>query len=308
MRVVEGQLFVGKRRSVLGSGFAALALLAHASTASAAPGKDECVDANAQAQDLRRDGKLLSAREALRVCVNEICPKLVREDCSKRLDELTSVVPSVVFAAKDSTGRDLSAVVVTMDGKPLADHLDGAALEMDPGSHSFGFTTEGLPTVTRELLIREGERGRHETVLFGAAAVEQPPPPEPKSADATRASDSGADGSGSTSGSTQRIVAWTALGLGAAGIVVGSVFGLKSISKHDDAKACAATCPDLPSYEANEDARKFGTISTVAFVVGAVGVASGVTLWLTAKPNQTSSSAVPRFGIGLGSVRLQGVF
>ncbi|HEY0465458.1 MAG TPA: hypothetical protein VGC79_14685 [Polyangiaceae bacterium] len=281
------------------------------SRASAKPSKDQCVDADTQAQDLRREGKLLSARDALRFCTDPACPRLVREDCTQRLDELTSAVPSLIFSAKDATGRDLSAVTVTIDGKPLVDHLDGSAIEVDPGQHTFEFEAEAeaLPPTTLKLLVREGERGRHSEVLIGppAALKVSPPPSQPETTDGDAAAKDSESATGST-GSTQRVLAWTALGLGTAGLVVGSVFGLKSKSKHDDAKACGTTCPDEPSYQANEDALKFGNISTVAFIVGAVGLAGGVTLWLTAKPSQASSSASARVGVGLGSLQFRGSF
>ncbi|HEY3254113.1 MAG TPA: hypothetical protein VGJ91_09205 [Polyangiaceae bacterium] len=280
------------------------------SSASAKPSKDQCVDADTQAQDLRRDGKLLSARDALRVCTDPACPHLVREDCTQRLDELTRAIPSLIFSAKDGAGHDLGTVTVTIDGKPLVDHLDGSALDVDPGEHTFGFQAPDLPPTTLKLLIREGERGRRAEVLIGPPA--QTPPPaqagEPMADASAKNSTGGAEPNASSSGGAQRVLAWTALGLGTAGIVVGTVFGLKSKASHDDAKACSATCPDVPSHDANEDALKFGNISTVAFIVGGVGLASGVTLWLTAKPSQASSSASPRVGLGLGSLQLRGTF
>jgi hypothetical protein len=300
----------GTERSRFACAAALLTLSLLPRNASAKPSKDQCVDSDTQAQDLRRDGKLLSARDALRVCTDPACPRLVREDCTQRLDELTRAVPSLIFTAKDGAGRDLSAVSVTVDGKSLVDHLDGSALDIDPGQHTFSFEAAGLPPATLELLIREGERGRHAEIQLGPAA-ETPLPAragEPNADAATKDGASGAKPDASPSGGAQRAIAWTALGLGTAGVVVGTVFGLKSKSKHDDAKACSATCPDEPSYNANQDALKFGNISTVAFIVGALGLASGVTLWLTAKPGHASSSAAPSVGVGLGSLQLRGSF
>jgi hypothetical protein len=279
--------------------------LALPSSANAKPSKDQCIDADTLAQDLRRAGQLLRARAALQVCIDPACPGLVREDCAERLDELTNALPSLIFSAKDGTGRDLRAVAVTLDGKPWVDQLDGSALDVDPGEHTFDFQAAGLPPATLKLRIREGERGRHREILLGA--------PQP----ATASGDGNAQNAGtsaetearaSSSGSTQRVLAWTALGLGATGVVVGTVFGLKSKSKHDDAKACGTTCPDEPSYQANEDAIKFGNISTVSFIVGALGLAGGVTLWLTAKPSPTNSSTQAQITAGLGSLQFRGTF
>lgn len=265
-------------------------------SARATPNTDQCIDADTHAQDLRRDGKLLSARAALQICTDPACPHLVREDCTQRLNELTSAVPSLIFSAKDGTGRVLSAVAVTIDGKPWVDHLDGSALEVDPGQHTFTFQAAGFPPATVKLQIREREHALRQEILLG------PPPAEGTSSTQPATTD------GNAPISTQRILAWTALGLGATGILVGSVFGLKSKSKHDDAKACGTTCPDEPSYQANEDAIKFGNISTASFIVGAVGLAGGVALWVTAKPSQASSKANAQIGLGLGSLQLRGNF
>lgn len=61
---------------------------APAAADTAVPTKQECVAANEAAQDLRRAGKLRDARKKLELCVAEICPKAVREDCAQRLDDL----------------------------------------------------------------------------------------------------------------------------------------------------------------------------------------------------------------------------
>jgi hypothetical protein len=299
---------IRSRRRVLACAAALLTVSALPRSASAKPSKNQCVDADTQAQDLRRDGKLLGAREVLRVCTDAACPRLVREDCTQRLDELSRALPSLIFSAKDGAGRDLSAVTVTIDGKPWVDHLDGSALDVDPGEHTFGFEAAGLPPATLKLLLREGERGRHAEVVIGPVAAPLTSAPSQDGATNGDAAAKDAEPDASSSGGTQRVVAWTALGLGAAGVVVGSVFGLKSKAKHDDAKACGTTCPDVPSHDANQDALKFGNISTVAFIVGAVGIASGVTLWLTAKPSQASSSSSAQVGVGLGSLQFRGSF
>jgi len=303
-------------RSPLAGAAALLAVSLLSGRASATPNTDQCIDADTQAQDLRRGGKLLSARAALQICTDAACPQLVREDCTQRLNELTHAVPSLIFIARDGTGRALSAVAVTIDGKPLVDHLDGSAIAVDPGEHTFAFQAAGLAKATLKLPIREGEHARRHEILIGPPPTETASSPQPAttSADADAAlQDSGssadANARATSSVSTQRILAYSALGLGATGIIVGTVFGLKSKSKHDDASACDdTTCPDEPSFQANKDAIKFGNISTVSFIVGAVGLAGGVALWITEKPNQASSKANAQIGLGFGSLQVRGRF
>jgi hypothetical protein len=87
--------------------------------------KTECIDANTQAQSLRRDGKLSAARVQLLKCSDPGCPSIIRDDCTSRLDEVEKAQPTIVFDGKDGDGHDLVAVSVTIDGQPFADKLDG---------------------------------------------------------------------------------------------------------------------------------------------------------------------------------------
>jgi hypothetical protein len=116
---------------------------------------------------LRREGKFKSAREKLLVCVAESCPGIVREDCLQRMEELDRLTPSVVFEAKDSKGQDLTEVRVTMDGAPLLPKLGAGSVPVDPGEHEFTFEMDGEPSVTRRIVLREGDKARREVVVLG---------------------------------------------------------------------------------------------------------------------------------------------
>ena len=134
--------------------------------------KQECVDANDAAQDLRQSGKLRQAREKLAICASASCPSVVRDDCTQRLAELDSAMPQIVFSSRDASGNDLVDVKVTIDGAPLTDRLDGSSLKVDPGPHVFVFTWEGRPPVTKKLVLAEHDQARREVVVF--RAVETP--------------------------------------------------------------------------------------------------------------------------------------
>jgi hypothetical protein len=102
-------------------------VLALASAARADVPKAECIAANTAAQDARRDMKFSSAREQLRKCADPSCPSIVRDDCTKRLDEIERVQPTVIFSVVDAAGSDVVDVKVSVDGKVIADKLVGAA-------------------------------------------------------------------------------------------------------------------------------------------------------------------------------------
>jgi hypothetical protein len=131
------------------------------------PTKAQCIETNTRGQDLRRDGKLAAAREAFQACSAASCPTLVRNDCARRLDEIDTVQPTVVLVAKDGGGKDVSVVHVTVDGKPLTEKLDGTALPVDPGEHTFAFAIPGQPAVKATFVLALGEKNRREQVVVG---------------------------------------------------------------------------------------------------------------------------------------------
>src|SRR5665213_944760 len=76
------------------------------------PTKQQCSDADTNAQTLRSTDKFSAARDALKICSSSACPQVVQRDCIERIDELDRTQPTVVLAAQDDAGNDLSAVKV----------------------------------------------------------------------------------------------------------------------------------------------------------------------------------------------------
>jgi hypothetical protein len=78
------------------------------------------------------------------------------------------------------------------------------------------------------------------------------------------------------------------------------------MSKHNDAAAAcpAPACADQNGVDLWHDAQTAGNVSTVAFIVGGVGLAGAAVLWLTAKPG----TAATRVGVGPGGLQLKAVW
>jgi hypothetical protein len=150
--------------AILACGVVGFPSVAHADD----PSKEACIAASERADQLRRGGKLQGARADLLVCIAKSCPRIVRDDCMEQLDALDKAIPTIVFTAKDGE-VDMAAVSVTMDGAPLADRIDGTPLSVDPGEHTFEFTAEGRPKITKKLVISEGVKNRQELVVFVAS-------------------------------------------------------------------------------------------------------------------------------------------
>jgi hypothetical protein len=97
-------------------------------------------------------------------------------------------------------------------------------------------------------------------------------------------------------------------GVGVAGVVVGSIFGLTTLSKKNqrDEVCSGGVCSDPKGPQLDEDARHAATISTIGMGVGLVGLGVGAYLIL-AKPSPSSTSTQGVWiapGVGANSARL----
>jgi hypothetical protein len=310
---------------VLGAGSDAIA---------AGPTKAACLAASADWADLREDRKLRAARDRLLLCAAASCPTDIREECSRHVPELTQAIPSIVFAAKDSSGNDVALVSVTIDGQPLLTKLDGSSIAIDPGEHTFRFVAPGQLPIEKKFVIQEGEKERRERIEFGADVPAKPsavpPPPSsgappverplvpsvplaPAASSSAPMTQEAPPGSGGGLGA-QKILGVVAGALGAGGIAVGSVFGVMASSKWTTAKAtCGAGCPpNDPAQNEKSDAQSAATVSTIGFVAGGALVATGLLLFVTAPQSSTTQTArvrvSPSVGPDMAGVTLMGGF
>jgi hypothetical protein len=283
------------------------------------PTMSECLAANEGAIKLRGEHKLRQARDEALVCSAPSCPGEVRDVCQLRVKDLNAAIPSIVFLAKDGAGHDLVAVRVFMDGEPIGDRLDGAAISVDPGQHVFTFEADGLPPVTQSFVVGEGQKDRREGITVGSAAASEPPPTSVPTATPTVATlgptanpvaiAAEPPGGGPTTvasppGTGQRIAGVAVGALGIVGLGLGGVFGSLAASKWSNAKAACngepASCTTSPisiGFQDEASAKTMATISTASFIAGGVLAASGIVVFLTAP--KSSSSDVPRSARGI---------
>jgi hypothetical protein len=308
---MEARVSLRRRGRGALSVIAALGALAFAHPARAAdPTKTQCIDANEAAQPLRKSGKLRAAEERLLVCVRTTCPPVVRDDCAQRLSEVRAAEPTVVFVVRDESDHDLTAVHVTMDGAELATKLDGTALAVDPGEHIFAFEAEGRLKETRTLMLNEGDKGRQERIVLVSPVVETAtPPPPPKAPEPEPSAEAPPP-----PGRTQRQVAIALGGVGLAGVVVSSIFGIaaKNLYDHAVSTECGSsvkfTSPTecLPNGITDSSAaHNYATGSTVGFIVSGALIAAGATLYFMA-PKGVSVTVAPTVGAGGAGVGLAG--
>jgi len=288
----------------------ALTALLASSVAHADPTKDQCIDANARAQDLRREGKLGAARAELGVCTARSCPRAVRSDCIKRLDELETAQPTIAFEVKDATGGDVMSVKVTVDGALLAPSLAGTAIPLDPGPHTVTLEANGLAADTRTIVITEGQKGRRERVVLGAPPASVSPP-------ASGPALSGTTNDHRQGWGTQRIAGVVTGGVGVAGLAFGGVLGAltlaaksKQVSDCESATVCANPGGAQTDHSRGETD---GTLATVGFIAAGALVAAGAVLFFTGQsstdhPAGAGLLVLPTAGPGGGGMLLRAEF
>jgi hypothetical protein len=283
----------------------AIVLVAPASLAGD-PTVAECIRANEMSISLRGNDRLREAREQLLVCAARSCPGEIRAQCERHLVEVNASIPTIVFEAKNAAGNDLSAVKVSMDGRPLADRLEGTPIALDPGSHSFHFESPGLPPVDKSFVLHQGEKERRERIAFVSPAVAAGGQEPPTISRTETPVAPGPRETPSSSWSALKTVGLVTAGAGIVGIGIGTVFGLVATSDKSSAHCDSnGYCDAGPLHEA----RNHADASTAGLVAGGVLLAAGVTLVLVAPSGSKSSVQVaPVVGDRTGGLVFRGVF
>ena len=270
----------------------------------AEPTTKECITTYEDSVPLRKNHQLKAARAKLVICSSESCPADIRSECLSRLAEIDASMPTVVFEAKDAAGAMVFAVKVKMDGDLLAERLQGSALAIDPGEHTFTFEVAGRPSIEKHLMIFEGEKLRRERVEFEALAG---PKPAPTAVNHSQIGDHGTATSGGKAPLGKGRIA--ALALGGVGVVatgVGVAYNFVAMSRRDHATSiCPNDCSDPTGVNAWNDAHSAGNIATGAFIIGAAAIASGVAVWLLAKPTAEGAPA-SQISLGPGGIQVAG--
>lgn len=235
----------------------------------AADDKTACVTSYSSAQDLRVAGNLVDAERQLRLCAGATCPTFITRECTKWLDEVSSSIPTIVVSATDG-GHDVTEVSVTVDGAPVIERLDGRAVAMNPGLHVFVYWY-GKAAVTEQVLVRMGEKNRVLEVVFAQPKrelVEDHATVAPiviVKAPVAKAP--------VTTTSALETAGFVTIGVGAAVLAAGAIFGLTAIVT--EGSDCMSGLCD-PGTVASLQTET--TLSTIGFIAGAVVAATGVVL------------------------------
>ena len=119
-----------------------------------------CAGSYTEAQTKEEAGRLLEARQLYLQCARRSCGAFLLSECTTRHARLDSDIPSVVPVATEKSGAPRADVEVTLDGEPFAQWLDGRSLQVNPGLHEFVFHMDDGATVSKKVMILQGDRNR----------------------------------------------------------------------------------------------------------------------------------------------------
>ena len=179
-------------------------------------------------------------------------------ELSARLSKL------VVRLSSSWSGVEDAGLVLTLDDAPFASSAIGAEVPVDPGAHTLRLVAPGRPPVSRSFDVPAG-RGTTDVQLDLPVPTREPPGGPPAS---NRAG--------------LRTAAYVSGSVGLAGLAAGSVLGLVALSNWNQAHSECAHGTSGCSQDAlhrQSSIHDEATASTMAFVVGAVGVAAAALLF-----------------------------
>ena len=297
-------------------------------------------------------GKLVAAHETYLKITRETlasnAPKAfvsAQDSAEQEQDALDARLPSVTVTLQGTPPSDLS---VQMDGTALPAAMIGIPLPVDPGEHVFKATSANATsdpvtvklaesakqTVTLKLRVTKSAHAAAAVpVATPAAAPAAAPttPPLDTTAESVKPASPPAGGPATDTSSEGRgyglrIAGFVSLGIGAAGLGIGTYYLLQSSSTHDESNKIYQQCI-IPGggkcldpvkqdqiLSKDSDASGQSKIGIAALIGGGVGVVTGVTLLIIDASSGSSSKAAQRSTphvtpvFGLRSFGLVGTF
>jgi hypothetical protein len=108
------------------------------------------------------------------------------------------------------------------------------------------------------------------------------------------------------------VLAWSAIGVGAAGVLTGAITGALAISKKsklDDGDCVNRVCWNQTMQDDLNGYSTLKTVSSIGFIAGGVLAATGVVLLVTAPKQDTTTATGPMWvRVGAGNVAAGGQF
>lgn len=260
-------LLATRRGQALRPSFVTLAVFAAAVATSSTSFADNPSGGNSS-------GHAATASQADKARANDLFKKSVEayrrgelKQAIELLDEAYALAPSPVLVYNRARAEE---ALGNMD-----EAIKGyeAYLAQEPNAVDRGAIEQRLQTLKRQREDKENAEKERAAPKPDPVIILQPAPPPPHK---------------------RSILPYVVIGVGAAGLLTGTVFGLFALSGKDDA---VAEPTQKKAMDLKDQADTSATISTVSFIAGAVLVAAGATWWVLDSPPSSKRGAGPKGGL-----------
>ena len=267
-------------------------------------------------------GKIVDGTETLQRVVREPLganPPAAFVAAVERAKKVLAVAtPKIAKLTIDVVSPSGVSPVVRIDGELVPAALYGLERPTDPGHHELDARADGWVTAKASVDLGEGATSKV-SLSIGEKSPDAVASVEPMASTAPTTTTTATATTAPTfvpppreTSSPSKLPAFVALGMGAAGLVVGTTFGLIAMHHKSNLDGACDANKKCPTSEQSDldSARRDANVSTVGFGVAIVGGLVGGALLLFG-PSSTSgppTSAYVAPTIGLGTVGVQGAF
>lgn len=224
--------------------------------------------------------------------------------------ELEGRVPTITVRIT-GTPEAVAGARVTVDDKPLDPSKVGAPIQLDPGAHAIVVTTAD-ESQRADVTVAASDKKDVDVAMKGKPPPVVLDPPHPPGDDGTKLPPPKDPDVKRDSGKGRRIAGGVLIGVGGAGLVLGSIWGGMVLEQHGDLQGkCGEdlACPGSLTREV--EGYNEGRIGSSALLIaGSVVTATGLVLVLTALPPSKPSTPTTKTALVFrpGGFAFEGTF
>lgn len=176
---------------------------------------------------------------------------------------------------------DIEGLIVELDGVEIRRPAWDTPAPVDPGSHTLKVSAPGYREVKLQVRIEGASASKEIVIPVPEKVPEETAGTKPMSTVSTS--------------EPNRVPAYVAGGVGIVAVGVGSYFGLRAMSKRNDAVAVCPTarCSISSAVDDNDDAKRSAWISNIAFGLGVAALGVGTYLYLSPSDSGREQGAAP---------------
>jgi hypothetical protein len=265
-----------------------------------------------EGRSLAKLGRLVQAQEAylraVRTQLNADSPEPFRKAVHEAEGEEVALEPRIpkVTLTISGPGAQGPELTVTVDGEPTKPELLGVEMPINPGPHVVLAAALGGDQARVPFSIDERERKSVEIKVAAAKIAKAAPPPPPPVEKAPPSEKPAASPS-----SWQKPAAFAAGGVGVVGLATGIITGSMAAARYSDAKS---QCPNHVCVEGSagqdklDSFRSLRTVSTIGYIVGGVGLAASITLFVLLPSDHAEGTASAGVWLGANGGGVMGAF